>query len=176
MGNRDRDSRFVELFRKHFRQLLGYVYIIVRDHNDAEDVVQQASLILWKKFDEYRPGTSFIAWACNIARFEALNFLKVKRRHKALFSESLQLYLAANLAEIPAAETDLRAAALEECIEKLPERQRDLLRRCFSKTETVTEIAKKIGRSAHSVYNSLRNIRTQLFDCIDRSVTKEFDQ
>jgi RNA polymerase sigma-70 factor, ECF subfamily len=172
MEEQDRETRFSELFRDHYRQLFGYVYTLVRNYTEAEDVVQQTSLILWEKFGEYREGTSFVNWSCRIARFTAMNYLKQQRRYRAHFSEVVQLKLAAAMASIAADEVDQRAAALEDCVKKLPEHQRELLRICFGGTKTVAEIAGEIGRTTHSIYSSLRNIRHKLLDCVDGSITE----
>jgi RNA polymerase sigma-70 factor, ECF subfamily len=172
MIERDRETAFAELFRDCYRQLFVYVHALVRNYTDAEDVVQQASLVLWRKFDEYQSGTNFVAWACSVARFEALNFLKQRRRRQAHFSEVFQLRLASVMAGIPAQEMDLRAAALDDCVRKLPEDQRELLRRCFGGTHSVAEVAQEIGRTTHSVYSSLRNIRSKLLACVDQSAAE----
>ena len=124
MADADRETEFARLFRDCYRQLLAYVHMLVRNYTDAEDVVQQTSLVLWRKFGEYEPGTSFAAWACGVARFEALNFLKQRRRYHARFSEAFQLKLAEAMAGVAAAEVNQRADALEDCVEKLPESQR----------------------------------------------------
>ena len=55
----DREIAFAELFRDCYRQLFVYVHALVRNYTDAEDVVQQASLVLWRKFDEYRARHEF---------------------------------------------------------------------------------------------------------------------
>jgi RNA polymerase sigma-70 factor, ECF subfamily len=170
MESQDRDGRFAELLRDSHRQLFGFIYAILRDFDDAEDVFQQTSLTLWEKFDEYRPGTSFVAWACTIARFKALNFLTQHRRYRAHFSEAFQMRLAEIQAAIPPQEIDARAAVLEDCVEHLPPSQRELLRRCLSGVETVGDLAEEFGRTTHSLYSSLRNIKKKLLDCVDRSV------
>ena len=41
---------------------------------DAEDVLQEANLVLWRKFDQYQEGTNFFAWACQIIRYEVLKY------------------------------------------------------------------------------------------------------
>jgi len=172
MVDGDREIAFAEMFRNCYRQVFAYVHVLVRNYTDAEDVVQQTSLVLWRKFDEYEPGTSFVAWACSVARFEALNFLKRRRRRQSHFSELFQLRLAATLAEIPPDEVNARAAALADCVKKLPEGQRELLRRCFGGRQSVAEIAREIGRTTHSIYSSLRNIRGKLLACVDQSVVE----
>ncbi|NLF08466.1 MAG: sigma-70 family RNA polymerase sigma factor [Pirellulaceae bacterium] len=175
MADDDRNMMFASLFRDCYRQLLAYVHLLVRNYADAEDVVQQTSMVLWKKFDEYDPDTSFVAWACSVARFEALNFLKQRRRRRARFSEAFQLKLAEAISGVAVAEVNQRTAALEDCVDKLPESQRELLRRCFGGSESVADVARELGRTTHSVYSSLRNIRHKLFECVEQS-TAESDK
>ncbi|MBN1393687.1 MAG: sigma-70 family RNA polymerase sigma factor [Pirellulales bacterium] len=172
MSEVDRQDTFAALFRGCYRQVLAYVHILVSNFTDAEDVVQQTSLVLWRKFDEYEPGTSFVAWACGIARFEALNFLKRKRRYQNRFSEAFQLKLAEAVSGVAAAEVDRRMTALEDCVEMLPENQRDLLRMCFGESQSVADVARRLGRTTHSVYSSLRNIRHKLFNCVEQATSR----
>lgn len=169
----ERETQFAQHLERHHRQIFSYIYALLRNFDDAEDVFQQTSLTLWEKFDEYRPGTSFTAWAYAIARFKSLNFLTQHRRYQAHFSEAFQLRLAAIQASVSAEELDSRAVALDDCVEKLPLNQRELLRRHFAGTQTPAELARELGRTTHSLYSSLRNIRRKLLDCVDQSLLEE---
>jgi RNA polymerase sigma-70 factor (ECF subfamily) len=170
MTQSNQELCFAELFQEHYRQLFGYVYAIIRNYTDAEDVVQQTSLILWKKFDSYQPNTNFFAWACGTARFEALKFLRGQRRYRAHFSEAFQLKLATAMTGIRPEVISIRAEALEDCVQHLPENQKTLLHQCLGGTKSVAVVAQETGRSTHSIYSSLRNIRHKLLDCVDQSV------
>lgn len=172
MSQSDREIRFMKLFEEHYRQLFGYVYMLVRNYTDAEDVVQQTSIILWKKFDTYRPDSSFFTWACGAARFEALKYLRRQRRYRAHFSKAFQLRLAATMAGVRPDVVSDRALALEDCVKKLPESQQELIWQCFGGLKSVAEIAQETGRTTHSIYSSLRNIRNKLFECVDQSVSR----
>jgi RNA polymerase sigma-70 factor (ECF subfamily) len=172
MSHDQRESRFADLLREHYRQLFAYAYTIVRSYPDAEDVVQQASLVLWAKFDDYRPGTNFFTWASSVARLEALSHLRRQRRYRAHFSEAFQLRLASAMSGVPTETTNGRISALEDCVQKLPENQQDLLRQCFGGAKTVAAVAQEAGRTTHSIYSSLRNIRSKLLDCVDQSVSE----
>jgi hypothetical protein len=55
----DSQSEFVRLFSQHASQLFGFVLVLTGNRSDAEDIVQNASVVLWEKFDAYQPGTSF---------------------------------------------------------------------------------------------------------------------
>jgi RNA polymerase sigma-70 factor (ECF subfamily) len=172
MSQVDRESEFAALFRASYRQLLAYVHVLVSNYTDAEDVVQQTGLVLWSKFSDYEPGSNFLAWACGAARFEALNFLKQKRRRNARFSEAFQLKLAEAIAGVSPRIVDRRLGALEDCVEQLPDSQRELLRMCFGSSAGVADVAQQLGRTTHSIYSSLRNIRHKLFDCVERSTAE----
>ena len=49
----DRQAEFAALLRQHQTQLFGYIYSLVRDLDDADDLFQQTSLVLWDKFDQF---------------------------------------------------------------------------------------------------------------------------
>ena len=52
MTARPSSPRFL---RQHQTQLFGYIYSLVRDLDDADDLFQQTSLVLWDKFDQFDP-------------------------------------------------------------------------------------------------------------------------
>ncbi len=167
-----RPDAFVELFSQHQRQLLGYLHALVQNTADAEDLLQQTSLILWRKFDEFQPDTNFFAWACRIAYYEANNFVQSKRRQQTVFSQSLLAALSAERA----AQVDLFAArreALPFCLEKLSPADRQLLEQCYERNTSIKQVAAHRGRSADGVYQSLRRIRQSLYDCINRALAQE---
>jgi RNA polymerase sigma-70 factor (ECF subfamily) len=145
---------------------------MVRRLQDAEDVFQQASMTMWRKFDEFQPGTDFVAWACRVARFKALNFLDAKGRQRVYFSEGLLEELARH--EPSTAELqETRLKALAQCREKLSPIDQQLLVECYSSEEAAGEVARRLGRPVGSVYDSLSRIRRALYRCIRRTLASE---
>jgi RNA polymerase sigma-70 factor (ECF subfamily) len=63
--------------------------------------------------------------------------------------------------------------ALQQCMERLNASDRELLDVCYDGTDSVKDVAAKLGRSADSVYHSLRRIRGVLFECINRTAAQE---
>ena len=90
----DRNEVFVELLTLHQRRLYGFIYTLVPNTADAEDLLQQTSLVLWQKFNEFDLNSSFPAWACRIAHFLVLNHLREKRRSRVVLSDELIARLA----------------------------------------------------------------------------------
>ena len=168
-----RQNEFSEHIQAHYDQMFGFILSLVHNVNDANDVFQETSLTLWDKFDEFDPGTNFAAWGCTVARYKVLEFLDRKKRRGVWFSDEV----VDQLTEIQVAEDSERLTAqrtaLSECIEKLSEPQRQLLGDCYDDAKTVREVSEGLGRSTHSVYSSLKNIRSKLMDCVERSLVKE---
>jgi RNA polymerase sigma-70 factor (ECF subfamily) len=165
-----RKADFAEQLREAQSRLFGYIHSLVRDLDDADDLFQQTTLILWNKFGEFDRTRSFLSWACGVARLEVCNFLRSRGRQRLYFSDDLNLLLAEAQDELTYDETEERRIALAGCVEKLRQRDRQLLDECYGHEEGVRQVAGRHGRSSHSVHNSLRRIRRSLFECIRRTL------
>jgi RNA polymerase sigma-70 factor (ECF subfamily) len=165
---------FLRLFLQNERRLYGYILTLLPNRADADDVLQEASLVMWDKFDDRQPPTDFTAWGCRIAYFKVLDFRKKCQRSRVLFSQPMLERLAETAVEQAGAlQLDERREALIDCIEKLSPRERDLLARRFAEGATPQSIAAQVGRSVDAVYKALAKIRQALFDCVTRTLANE---
>ena len=64
-------AQFIQLLVRHEHDLLRFVLPLVGNLADARDVMQEAAVNLWKKFDEYDPSQPFLPWARRFAYFAA---------------------------------------------------------------------------------------------------------
>ena len=106
-------------------------------------------------------------WACQIARYTVLNFRKKHRRDRHVFSDKLIELLA----DEAVAETDQREAerrVLDDCLAKLPDNDRNLVRQCYAEETTIKQVACRTGRTANSLYKLLNRIRATLLHCIQQ--------
>jgi RNA polymerase sigma-70 factor (ECF subfamily) len=165
-----REAEFAENLRRHQTQLFGFIYSLVRDFDDADDLYQQTSLILWKKYDLFDPSRSFVAWACGVARLEAAKFLRARSRRRGHFSDDFNLLLIDAQEELEQERLDEQRGALAECMARLHQHDQDLLLACYGGSASIPEIARRRDRSPQSVYNSLRRIRRAMFDCVQRKL------
>lgn len=165
----DLDQRFVALLTRHHGQLFGFIYALVHNVHDAEELFQKTSIVLWRKFPEFVAGSDFVAWACQTARFEILNFIKARRRDRHFFGDAFLSQVVADQCD-RAQELDARREALGGCLQKLSPKDRRLLERCYGGDENFKEVAEDIGRPVGSVYDSLSRIRRALYECIERSL------
>ncbi len=164
-------EQFVRLFALHQRRVYSYILTLVPHRPDAEDVLQETSTVLWKKFDDYQPGSNFLAWACQIAYFEALSHRRRQQRHRLELRESfLELVAQETLARSD--ELEERYLALANCLEKLSDRGRDLIARRYTGGATVETIAAQVGRPVEGLYKAYQRLRRALAECIDRTVSR----
>jgi RNA polymerase sigma-70 factor, ECF subfamily len=165
MSQSEDHKRFTELLAAHHTQLFGYLYALVHNVNDAEDLYQETVAVLWTKFGEYREGTSFFSWAQAIARYKMLNFLRGRKRQRQLSAE-LEATVTRCFNSYDADLLQARLTALQECKERLGDEDRGLLEACYGTDDRFRETADRLGRSPKSVYDALGRIRSVLMKCI----------
>jgi RNA polymerase sigma-70 factor, ECF subfamily len=170
---KDARADFAAHLREHQTQLFGYIYSLLRDLDDADDLFQQTSLVLWDKFGQFDSSKSFIAWACGVARFEVSNFLRSRSRHRLYFSDDLAMMLIDAHGEVGEDSMEGRREAIAGCMKRLRPRDQELLDACYGRSARIPEVAHIWGRSTQSIHNSLRRIRRTLFDCMSRSLVRE---
>jgi len=156
-------------------KLFGYLYMLLHNLSDTEDVLQQAVLAMWSHFDEYDRDRGFLNWAMQFAKLTALNHLRAKRRGRVVFSDDLMLLMADERAADEDGVESLASYqdALMHCMDRLTPTDRDLVQLCYFEKCSIKTVADQLGRAPQSVCNSLRRIRGLLFDCVQGSVELE---
>ncbi len=170
--NRELHEEFVALFVRHEAAIHSFVLALMPDFESAEEVVQQASMTMWRRFEQYEAGTSFRNWAFQVAKFTALNCLKTMRRDRHIFSQQL-LELLADQAQERADGLDAQRRALNHCIERLADQDRQALATAYLEDNTIKAAAILLGQSPNSLYKQLNRIRAALLNCIERRLGLE---
>jgi RNA polymerase sigma-70 factor (ECF subfamily) len=167
-----REQRFLQLFLSHERRIYGFILALVPIWSDADDLLQETSAVLWRKLDDFEPGTDFLAWALSIARFQVLNYRKKQRQSRARLSNQTVEALADQLMAYRE-RADARRDALAECLTKLSSRDRELIQMRYQPEATTQSVADSVGRSLKAVYKALNRIHTQLLLCIRQTLASE---
>jgi RNA polymerase sigma-70 factor, ECF subfamily len=170
----EKSKLFLPLFIRFERRIYAYIFTLVPRRADADDLLQEASLVMWDKFEAESPPNDFLAWGRRIAYHKVLDFYKKSRRSQARLS---QLFLekisesAGQPSLVPQLED--RREALAACVEKLPPRGRELLTYRFTEGATTQSTAERAGLSVEAVYKSLAKLRQSLFECVQKMIAKE---
>lgn len=168
MTETNRTAEFVPLFTRHGRQLYAYILTLMGNDSGADDVFQETSTLLWEKFDQFEPGTNFVAWGCRIAYFRVLNYRKAQRQQTHAFSEAFYQAVESEIAS-QSDDLDAELRALAECYNKLGPKERDLIDRRYSSEATVKQMANNLGRPLSTVYRMLDRVHGLLLDCIQNA-------
>jgi RNA polymerase sigma-70 factor, ECF subfamily len=174
MLNHDSQNDFVTLLGRHQSQVMGYIYTLVHNISDTEDLYQQACVVMWQKFGEYRAGTDFARWACTIAHYIVANHLRQQRtRNRCYTDEFLNEYLQWRSEREDKELSESYSQALNDCIDLLGKSDRQFIEERYCSGKTIKELAKQYDRSAQSLCNSLGRIRNALLKCIERKLVSE---
>ncbi len=163
---------FAQLLATCQRKVFLYALGLIHNATDAEEILQETNVVLWRKFDSYRPGTSFENWACRIALFEVMKFRRKKARRRHLLSGEIVDTLAAEV-EQAWDEWDDRREALGGCLLKLSDKDRHLVLDRYQPGASTRSVAASRGRSVQGTRKSLHRIRTTLLACIERTLRRE---
>jgi RNA polymerase sigma-70 factor (ECF subfamily) len=169
MGAQVDADQFIELYTAHEARLRGYVLSLVPRWADAEDIAQRSSLIFWKKFGEFEPGSNFFAWACQIIRFEVKSFNRRASRERMVFSDAFIDAVAEATVE-GRAQLQEKVEALQKCVAKLTPAQRELLRLRYDERRSVGSVAEVLEKPLDAVYKTLSRVRQALYTCIRREL------
>lgn len=167
-------DRFARQWTSAQPKIASYIRSVVRDHHEAEDILQRVATIAFRKFDTFTSsnGGSFAAWTCTIARYELMRWRRDKARSKIIFNDDTIARLADAQAMI-SDELDSRKDALQNCIEQLDNKARRFLELRYLSDLTPSKIADQVGSTPNTIRVTLFRIRQVLEQCIKRRLFKE---
>lgn len=170
--NPARATEFTTLYTEHERRLYRLVASLLPSASDADDVMQETAKKLWQEFDRYRTDDPFLPWACAIARFEVLSFLKRQKAQRQYFSDDVVELLAADWGKRHSAR-EAQALALEHCVKKLSPHDRRMIHQRYEDGSSMKDLAERLDRTPNAIYKSLQRIRRALFDCVSQRLALE---
>ena len=168
----DRSKQLMLLMTQHQRRIFGYIYTLVPNRTDAEDILQETSLVVCEKFGQFKVGTDFAAWACQIAYWEVRRARQKFARAKVVFNQEVVDAISETAVEL-APERSARHEALAKCLQKLHPRDRELLLTRYEPGSGVELAAQRSGRSLEAAYKALARLRKLLLDCVTNQLSME---
>lgn len=164
-------EEFVRSFTQAQRPLFLYLLPLLGNAADADEVLQETNLVIWKKRRDFEPGTNFLAWGRTIGRLEVFRFRRNRGRKLSFLDQGI-LESIAQSAEQVATETDSRQEALAACLEQLRPKDRELIQMRYAAGSNGDKVAQELGRPANSVYQSLGRIRRALLECVQHRLVE----
>jgi RNA polymerase sigma-70 factor, ECF subfamily len=166
-------EEFIRLFTAHHVRLQTLALSLIPHYADAEEVLQQANLVLWKKFADFDPtggdGGSFFAWASRILTLEAKNYYRRKSREKVRFGDDFLDVVAARVTEM-SDELAERERLLAGCVAGLRPEHQEMVKLRYGQGASIEMAARVTGRTVEAIYKALSRIRKMLIECVDRKL------
>jgi RNA polymerase sigma-70 factor (ECF subfamily) len=119
-----RNMALHHLIEKYQQKLYWQIRKIVIDHDDADDVMQNTFIKVWKGLENFKEESQLFTWLYRIATNESLTFLRQKQKQNTISLHPIEYQLSKSL------ETDVYFVGddiqkkLQRAILTLPEKQR----------------------------------------------------
>jgi RNA polymerase sigma-70 factor (ECF subfamily) len=171
-GDSPDDDEFVRLFVQYQRVLFAYLRTALGSPADAEEVLQETSVILWRERRQFVAGTNFVNWATTVAQNQVRKFRRTRKHVPHQISDELLDQMAGQIVS----QTEwiaARHAALEQCLETLAEHERRLIGAGYGAKINKKATAEHLGMTPNRFYKALNRIRQRLLKCIERRLTSE---
>ena len=167
-----RGERFAlrAIYERESRWLLGVAQRIVRDHDTAHDVLQDAFLLVWQRAASYQRALgSARGWIYTVVRHRALDEARRQRPEQAVGDDLDALAEAHGFRATAQAEVDQshgQAEAIERCMQALDDRKREAIAYAFVEGYTHDQIAQRLATPVGTVKSWIRRGLLALKECL----------
>ncbi|CAM3601379.1 MULTISPECIES: RNA polymerase sigma factor [Sphingobacterium] len=143
-----REEAFRLLLKKYQQKIYWHVRRMVIDHDDADDVVQDIFVKVWKNLGNFREDSQLYTWLYRIATNECITFLnKKKQKQNVSLDDDTTAYLAETLADGNYFNGDKAQMKLQQALLTLPEKQKLVFNMKYFEDMKYDEISEVLGTS-----------------------------
>ncbi len=159
---------FNQLVQKYQERLYWHIRKIVIGHDDADDVLQNTMIKVWKSLAEFRSDSGLYTWLYRIATNESLTFLKQKKKRSFAAWVDVEHKISETLESDPWFNGDEIQLKLQQAILKLPDKQRIVFNMKYFdqlKYEDMSAILDtSVGALKASYHHAVKKIENMLGD------------
>jgi RNA polymerase sigma-70 factor (ECF subfamily) len=163
------DAKFISEITAAQRHLHAFLSSVVWNVADADEVLQETNLALWRKANEYDPERPFLPWAMRFAQIQVKAWLKRRERVPLVFDDALIERLATDAVTDSPALAAMRRA-LADCLAKLSADQQELIMSRYEPDARVDALAADHNIAPKALSERLRRIRARLLACIEKTL------
>ena len=163
-----KELAFRLLVKNYQQRLYWHIRKIVVSHDDADDLMQNVFIKVWKNIDSFREDSSLFTWLFRIATNESLSFLQQKKRRNIFSFDGVSDYLVETYESDAHFEGEELQKRLQLAVLKLPEKQRLVFNMKYydeMKYEEIAEILKtSVGALKASYHHAVKKIEAHFAD------------
>lgn len=142
-----RNEAFSLLLNKYQQKIYWHIRRLVIDHDDADDLVQESFVKVWKNLANFRNDSQLYTWIYRIATNESITFLNKKKLKNNISLDDVSGELSESLAASHYFDGDKIQRKLQEAILTLPEKQRVIFNMKYFDDMKYDEISEVLGTS-----------------------------
>ena len=168
---RNKESRnygFNLLVREYQERIYWHIRKMVIDHDEANDLVQEVFIKVWKNIDKFREDAKLYTWIYRIATNECLTYLAKKKRRFFLPIGDVESELSGKIdtgAHITGDDIQLK---LQKALLKLPDKQRMVFNMKYFDEMKYEEIAEITSTSVGALKASYHHAVKKIEDIINK--------
>ena len=156
-----RDEAIVALLPRYRRKVFGLAYSYLRNRDAAEDVTQDVFIKIWRALPSFDGRASLSTWIYTITRNASLSALRAQRPHASLSDPGIMAQIDATVKECES-ETLADSAALLRLVDKLPEKQRQVVMLFYMQEQSHEEVSAMLAMPIGTVKTLLHRARARL--------------
>jgi RNA polymerase sigma-70 factor (ECF subfamily) len=159
-------AAFASFYDRHESLLYGLALRILQDPIEAEDVLQDAAVLLWERAPQYDPSLGRpLSWAVTLVRNKAIDRLRANRRRGDLLERAAgELASEGGGEKVTSSDT---LAIVRRTLHVLPPEQRRAIELAFFAGLTQSEIAGKLGEPLGTVKARIRRGMLAMRDALE---------
>jgi len=147
-NEKTRNEAFNLLLKKYQQRIYWHVRRLVVDHDDADDLIQDIFVKVWKNLSNFRADAQLYTWLYRIATNECITFLNKKKQHQNIsLDDDSASYLAETLTTSSYFNGNQAQLKLQQALLTLPEKQRLVFNMKYFDDLKYEEISDILGTS-----------------------------
>ena len=163
-----KEMAFGMLVKAYQQRLYWHIRKIVISHDDADDLMQNVFIKVWKNIDNFREDSTLFTWLFRIATNESLSFLQQKKRRNTLSIETVSEYLVETFESDAHFEGDELQKKLQLAVLQLPDKQRIVFNMKYYDEMKYDEMAEilntSVGALKASYHHAVKKIEAHFDD------------
>ena len=170
----------IELLKQYERPLYQYIWQMLQQQQDCEDVMQETFRKALRALPDYREENHFKSWLFRIGRNEAVDI--IRRRRRTIVAEAPEEYLGGvqDIVSLPGAreliEERESVQALMRAIALLPEKEKEVVAMRTQGELSFKEIAEIVGAPIGTVLARMHAAKKRLKSLLNTELDRENDE
>lgn len=169
-----------ELYMHYHSSLFAFIRFRVWDDAAAEEILDDTFMVVFRNPERYNRTSAFSTWLFGIAKNVCGTWIRRQQSAESsstveLEEKHLETLAAPDCNMLEQMESDELSQILKNCMDRLPEQQREVLFWAWFEEESLESIAGRVESPLGTVKSRLFHARSRVADCVRKRTGMEAD-